>query len=54
MSQAKQPKQAKHENDDFFEALALMEKEKGIPAEYLVDTIKTAISIAICSISSRV
>lgn len=47
MSQAKQPKQAKHENDDFFEALALMEKEKGIPAEYLVDKIKTAISIAV-------
>ncbi len=34
-------------NSEFFEALALLEKEKGIPAEYLLEKIKNAISIAI-------
>lgn len=34
-------------NKDFFEALALLEKEKGIPMEYLVEKIAAAISIAI-------
>ena len=34
-------------NHEFFEALALLEKEKGIPAEYLVEKIRNAISIAI-------
>ncbi|MEG2087645.1 MAG: NusA N-terminal domain-containing protein, partial [Angelakisella sp.] len=34
-------------NNEFFEALTLMEKEKGIPAEYLVEKIKIAIGIAV-------
>lgn len=34
-------------NNDFFDALYLMEKEKGIPAEYLVEKIKVAIGIAV-------
>lgn len=34
-------------NSDFFEALALLEKEKGIPQEYLVEKIKNAIAIAV-------
>ncbi|MBP0963377.1 MAG: transcription termination/antitermination protein NusA, partial [Oscillospiraceae bacterium] len=34
-------------NHDFFEALGLLEKEKGIPAEYLIEKIRNAISIAI-------
>lgn len=34
-------------NTDFFEALSLLEKEKGIPKEYLLEKIKTAIVIAI-------
>lgn len=34
-------------NQEFFDALYLMEKEKGIPAEYLVEKIKVAIGIAV-------
>lgn len=34
-------------NKEFFEALSLLEKEKGIPKEYLVEKIKTAILNAI-------
>ena len=34
-------------NSEFFEALALLEKEKGIPAEYLLEKIKAAIAIAV-------
>ena len=34
-------------NTEFFEALALLEKEKGIPAEYLLERIKAAIGIAV-------
>ena len=34
-------------NDEFFEALALLEKEKGIPGEYLLEKIRAAIIIAI-------
>ncbi|MDR2932666.1 MAG: transcription termination factor NusA [Oscillospiraceae bacterium] len=34
-------------NTEFFEALALLEKEKGIPMEYLTEKIKNAISIAV-------
>ena len=34
-------------NNEFFDALYLMEKEKGIPAEYLVEKIKVAIGIAV-------
>ena len=34
-------------NTEFFEALALLEKEKGIPAEYLLEKIKAAIAIAV-------
>ena len=34
-------------NSDFFEALALLEKEKGIPVEYMIEKIKNAVSIAV-------
>ena len=34
-------------NDEFFEALPLLEKEKGIPMQYLIEKIEAAISIAI-------
>ena len=33
-------------NSDFFEALALLEKERGLPANYLMEKIKNAIVIA--------
>ena len=35
------------ENQEFFEALAMMGQEKNIPVEYLVEKIKTAISLAV-------
>ena len=34
-------------NSEFFEALNLLEKEKGIPASYLIEKISNAIAIAI-------
>lgn len=34
-------------NKEFFEALALLEKEKGIPAEYLMEKITAAVIIAV-------
>lgn len=34
-------------NNEFFDALALLEKEKGIPMDYLLDRIKTAIGMAV-------
>lgn len=34
-------------NNDFFDALLLLEKEKGIPADYLLEKIKAAIVIAV-------
>lgn len=34
-------------NKDFFEALYLLEKEKGIPVDYLVEKISSAIAIAV-------
>ena len=34
-------------NKEFFEAVALMEKEKGIPAEYLYEKIQSAIVVAV-------
>ncbi len=34
-------------NHEFFEALAMLEREKGIPMEYLVEKIRNAISIAV-------
>ncbi|RPF47765.1 NusA antitermination factor [Hydrogenoanaerobacterium saccharovorans] len=34
-------------NNEFFEALALLEKEKGIPVDYLLEKIKAAIAIAV-------
>ncbi len=34
-------------NQDFFEALKLLEKEKGIPADYMEDKIKNAIVVAV-------
>jgi N utilization substance protein A len=39
---------AKHnENAEFFEALRLLEKEKGIDGNYLLEKIKAAIVIAV-------
>ena len=34
-------------NNEFFDALELLEKEKGIPADYLVEKISTAIAMAV-------
>jgi len=34
-------------NSEFFEALRLMEKEKGIPADYLAEKIESAIAVAV-------
>ncbi len=34
-------------NNEFFDALQLLEKEKGIPADYLLEKIQTAIGIAV-------
>ncbi len=34
-------------NREFFEALSLLEKEKGIPVPYMVEKIKNAVSIAV-------
>lgn len=37
----------KNQNKEFFEALAIMEQEKGIPAEYLAEKISAAIVVAL-------
>ena len=34
-------------NNEFFDALELLEKEKGIPMDYLLERIKTAIGMAV-------
>ena len=34
-------------NNEFFEALSMLEHERGITAEYLIDKIKAAIIIAV-------
>ena len=34
-------------NNDFFEALSMLEHERGITAEYLIEKIKAAIVIAV-------
>ena len=34
-------------NAEFYEALALLEEEKGIPKEYMFDKIKAAIAAAV-------
>ena len=34
-------------NTEFFEALRMLEKEKGIPIDYLMERIKAAIAIAV-------
>lgn len=34
-------------NNEFFDALLMLEKEKGIPADYLLEKIKAAIVIAV-------
>ena len=34
-------------NNEFFDALATLEKERGLPADYLIDKIKAAIVIAV-------
>ena len=44
MAKKKEPE--KHGNEELFLALDLLEKEKGIPAEYMLDKIKKAISTA--------
>lgn len=47
MASRQKKEQATNTNDEFFEALTLMEKEKGIPAEQLAEKIATAIGNAI-------
>ena len=34
-------------NREFFEALELLEKEKGIPVPYMIEKIQNAVSIAV-------
>ena len=34
-------------NNEFFEALAALEKERGLPEDYLIEKIKAAIVIAV-------
>ena len=34
-------------NAEFFEALSMLEAERGLPAEYLLEKIKNAIVIAV-------
>ncbi|MEG2634863.1 MAG: NusA N-terminal domain-containing protein, partial [Oscillospiraceae bacterium] len=34
-------------NSEFFEALALLEKERNVPADYLLEKIRNAIVIAV-------
>ena len=34
-------------NNEFFEALSALEKERGLPEDYLIDKIKAAIVIAV-------
>ena len=34
-------------NNEFFEALAMMEEEKGIPAEYIAEKISSAIVVSV-------
>ena len=38
---------SKKSNAEFFEALNLFEKERGIPAEYMIEKISNAIIIAV-------
>ena len=44
MAKKKEPE--KQGNEELFLALDLLEKEKGMPAEYMLDKIKGAISTA--------
>ena len=37
----------KQNNNEFFDALEFMEKEKGIPAEYLAEKIDSAIVVSV-------
>ena len=46
MAKAKKKEPEKQGNEELFLALDLLEKEKGIPAEYMLDKIKKAISTA--------
>ena len=41
-------------NNEFFEALSALEKERGLPADYLIDKIKAAIVIAVVYMTVRV
>lgn len=49
MAKAKKaaPNTKEKDTQEFFDALALMGQEKGIPMEYLVEKIKTAIALAV-------
>lgn len=47
MASRQKKEQPANTNDEFFEALTLMEKEKGIPAQLLAEKIATAIGNAI-------
>lgn len=49
MAKAKKaaPNTKEKDTQEFFEALAMMGQEKGIPMEYLVEKIKTAIALAV-------
>lgn len=46
MARAKKKEPEKQGNEELFMALDLLEKEKGIPADYMLDKIKKAISTA--------
>ena len=43
----KSKKDNNNSNDELFEALALLEKERGIPVDYMISQISKAILIAV-------
>ena len=47
MMKTEEVRKMSNENVEFFEALKLLEKEKGIPEEYLLEKIRAAIIIAV-------
>ena len=46
MAKAKMTAKEKKSNKEFFEALKLMEEERGIPCEFIADKIAEAITVA--------
>ena len=46
MAKTRMTAKEKKDNKEFFEALALMEQEKGIPKEFIADKIAEAIIVA--------